>query len=580
MSYFSFLFVVWILVFLRADGPVEAGSPKTSPIEQVNPQIKYNSTFHPESGIPFSQGHAANTPQELLNRKRDAIRQAFVHTWDGYEKYAWGYDELKPVTKRGDNGWGGMGCTIVDSLDTILIMGLQEPYDRAREWVQDSLSFDKDYGASTFETTIRHLGGLISAYELSHDKLFLEKAKELADRLLPAFNTKTGIPHSTVNLKTGAAWSPSWSAGNAFLAEFGSLHLEFEALAHHLNEPSYLEKVEKINDAMLAVDTSSWEGLFPSQYHPDTGRFTNDHLTFGSRGDSFYEILLKQWIHSGKHRGNIKELYDKSMKGMINKLVKKSVNGKLTYMAEMQNSRYIEKMDHLVCFVPGMLALDGDPDHLELAKELMFTCYQFYALNPTGIAPEIAGFDPARISKDSEKDFFNQAAHYLLRPETVESLFVMWRVTKDEKYRQWGWDIFESIDAFCKTDAGYSGLRDVGNDKEVVKDDTMQSFFLAETLKYLYLLFSPDDLIPLDKFVFTTEAHPLQIYDGSEKFKQREAKRIDAARLAQEAKANEEANKVDNFDPYETKTEEEKLREKELQDADPYKDENVHGRMR
>jgi hypothetical protein len=141
-------------------------------------------------------------------------------------------------------------------------------------------------------------------------------------------------------------------------------------------------------------------------------------------------------------------------------------------------------------------------------------------------------------------------------------------------------------------------LRDVGNDKEVVKDDTMQSFFLAgtqdlpirnflffscfilETLKYLYLLFSPDDLIPLDKFVFTTEAHPLQIYDGSEKFKQREAKRIDAARLAQEAKANEEANKVDNFDPYETKTEEEKLREKELQDADPYKDENVHGRMR
>jgi hypothetical protein len=93
--------------------------------------------------------------------------------------------------------------------------------------------------------------------------------------------------------------------------------------------------------------------------------------------------------------------------------------------------------------VPGMLALDGDPDHLELAKELMFTCYQFYALNPTGIAPEIAGFDPARISKDSEKDFFNQAAHYLLRPETVESLFVMWRVTKDEKYRQWGWDIFE-----------------------------------------------------------------------------------------------------------------------------------------
>jgi hypothetical protein len=91
---------------------------------------------------------------------------------------------------------------------------------------------------------------------------------------------------------SGAAWSPSWSAGNAFLAEFGSLHLEFEALAHHLNEPSYLEKVEKINDAMLAVDTSSWEGLFPSQYHPDTGRFTNGTYSV----TPYYHI--RQWSKS------------------------------------------------------------------------------------------------------------------------------------------------------------------------------------------------------------------------------------------------------------------------------------------
>jgi mannosyl-oligosaccharide alpha-1,2-mannosidase len=90
-----------------------------------------------------------------------------------------------------------------------------------------------------------------------------------------------------------------------------------------------------------------------------------------------------------------------------------------------------------------LLTLDDTPDHLDLAKELMYTCYQMYARNPTGIAPEIAGFDASQVQQKGKEDFFNQAPHYLLRPETVESLMYLYRATKNPKYREWGWEIFE-----------------------------------------------------------------------------------------------------------------------------------------
>jgi mannosyl-oligosaccharide alpha-1,2-mannosidase len=321
--------------------------------------------------------------EKVAMERRQAIKEAFGHAWKGYKRYAWGHDELRPVSNKWNDDWGGFAVTILDSLDTLLIMELEDEFKEAKNFVA-SLNFEKDYGASVFETTIRHLGGLIAAYQLSGDEIFLTKAKELADRLLPAFNTTTGIPHSTVNLKTGIAWSPNWSGGSAFLAEFGSLHLEFEALTFHMGDSKYVDKVDRINKVILRVNTSQWDGLFPTAFHPHSGVFTNQHLTFGSRGDSFYEILLKQWLHSGKRNNAIKAVYDTAIEGMRKRLLRKSKNGKLMYIAEQNGDSLLHKMDHLVCFVPGMLALDGDSSHLELAKELIYTCYQLYSQNPTG----------------------------------------------------------------------------------------------------------------------------------------------------------------------------------------------------
>eukprot|EP01122_Echinamoeba_exundans_P013316 TRINITY_DN5796_c0_g1_i1.p1 TRINITY_DN5796_c0_g1~~TRINITY_DN5796_c0_g1_i1.p1 ORF type:complete len:561 (-),score=93.02 TRINITY_DN5796_c0_g1_i1:51-1733(-) len=446
---------------------------------------------------------------ERTKERREAVRQAFAHAWGGYKKYAWGHDEVRPVSKTADDGWGGMGATLVDSLDTALIMGFTEEFKEAVEHVR-GMTFDSNWDGSTFETTIRYLGGLLAAHELSGEKVLLEKAKLLADRMLPAFQTQTGIPYATVNLQTGHAYSPSWSGGSSFLAEFGTLQLEWNKLAHLTGEKAYSDRMDKIDNAMLSVDTSQWDGLYPSAYHPDQGRFTSNHITFGARGDSFYEYLMKSWLITGKKNGKLREAYLKAMKGMQKRLIFRTSLGNLTWIAE-EDGRIISKMDHLACFVPGMLALDDVPEHLNLAREILQTCIESYERSPTGLAPEIIGFDENQVQAHHLQDFWYQAPHNLLRPETAESLMVLYRVTRDESYREAGWKMFQAFEKECKTDAAYSGVRDVTRVGSG-KDDKMESFFLAETLKYLYLLFSPVEHVSLKKFVFNTEAHPLRKY--------------------------------------------------------------------
>ncbi|KAJ3311177.1 hypothetical protein HDU93_005309 [Gonapodya sp. JEL0774] len=184
-------------------------------------------------------------------------------------------------------------------------------------------------------------------------------------------------------------------------------------------------------------------------------------------------------------------------------------------------------MDHLVCYLPGTLALRVSPrgqridrksltesqvETLALAESLAATCYETYRRMPSGLAPEITYFRTNDDSKD-DLDVRSLDAHNLLRPETVESLFVLWRVTGDLKYREWGWAIFQSFEKWTKVEGGgYSALEDVRTTPPP-RRDRMDSFFLGETLKYLYLLFSDESLVPLDRYVFNTEAHPLPVFD-------------------------------------------------------------------
>ena len=449
---------------------------------------------------------------EDARQKRNAVRRAFVYAYEAYKKHAFGHDELKPQS-RSHHDWipGGAALTMLDSLDTMKIMGLEEYFAEGAHWVENFLNLDRDAGISVFECNIRLLGGLISAYDLSGNNVFLNKARVVADKLLAAFNTPSGIPHTTVNLLSGHSSNPSWSGGASILSEVGTLQVEFKALSDRTGDPRYAEKVTKIMDVIARhLPEHGLAGLYISA---QDGHFTTSSTSFGALGDSYYEYLIKQYLLTSKKEKKYRRLYDQAMNGMHQHLILKSKPSGLTYIAEWNGNTPSPKMDELACFTGGMLALGAEGDRaskdLQVAAELTETCYQFFKRMPSGIAPELVHF------RDGS-DFVPGASYYILRPETVESFFYMWRSTHDQKYRDWGWEVFQSIEKHCKVpnDGGYAGLKNVMTEHPV-QDDLMQSFFLAETLKYLFLLFSPDNVIPLDQYVFNTEAHPIRIFDPS-----------------------------------------------------------------
>ncbi|RLO13323.1 hypothetical protein DYB28_011607, partial [Aphanomyces astaci] len=398
--------------------------------------------------------------------RQDAIRRAMQHAWSGYETRAFGADEVAPVSgERRQNVWGGIGVTLVDSLDTLYIMGMHDEFQRARDWVANELEFshlgrDGDT-ISVFEVIIRELGGLLSAYDLSQDNLFKAKAVELADLLLPAYEDQ----------------------GDAFY------------------------------DVIQREGSYEHTGLFPVHFEPDSGTFSRSDtfVTIGALGDSFYEYLLKVWLYSGKRADDLflRQLYDDAVAGMEKHLYVHSVPDDAYFLQELRIPQMegTPQQDHLLCFVPGMLALGsvGETNatkaavHLDMATKLMHTCVSYYTRQPTGLAPDLMhlpGFDVLN-------------SIYKLRPETVESLMYMYRVTHDPIYREWGWAMFEAIEKHAKTTFGYGAVRNVHNLTDAFIEDKMESFFLAETLKYHYLLQSAPSFVPLDQYVFNTEAHPL-----------------------------------------------------------------------
>lgn len=358
------------------------------------------------------------------------------------------------------------------------------------------------------------LGGLLSAYELTNNKeeILLRMAVDLGNRLLPAFSSPTGIPYGQINLHNPQDKStPSWMHGSAVLSEFTTLQLEFRKLSLLSGDKRYDDAVTRVMEVLQRDTVRPNDGLYPASFNIMQGHFSNEHLTFGAYGDSCYEYLLKQYLLTNKTEQTYRKMYLQSMKGMFDRLWKQSSPNHLSYIAEYKNIGGIDhKMDHLVCFAGAMLALGyasnttNDIRHLHAGAALTETCYEMYARSVTGLSPETALFNMGN-------DFSTGVPYYILRPETVESIFYMYRITRDPKYREWGWKIFQSLEQHTKiATGGYSGIHNV-QQVPVMHDDHMQSFFLAETLKYLYLLFSPHHVIRLDQWVFNTEAHPLRI---------------------------------------------------------------------
>lgn len=513
-----------------------------------------------------------------------------------------GYDEYHPVSHTGKQMTPkGLGWIIVDALDTMMLMNMTTELTHARQWINSNLTYDQDHDVNTFETTIRMLGGLLSAHYLSvgypgkfapvqddiSDDIYVEKATDLADRLLGAYETQSGVPLASINLHTYKGIPSHADGGASSTAEATSLQLEMKYLAKLTGEAQYWEKAERV---MRQVDDNqAADGLVPIFIYADRGTFRGDNIRLGSRGDSYYEYLIKQYLQTSQEESVYQAMWNESMAGVKKHLLTYSSPNNFTVLAERPNglSRNLEpKMDHLVCFMPGTIALattgglplsqmqkrpnwgEQQEEDMELARELTKTCMGMYRTE-SGLAPEIAHFnihEPPLMYNDfkpkekpkspdsfikcknvacTEKeeaghdDYVFKPAdfHNLQRPETVESLFYMWRITGDEIYRQWGWEMFQ---AFIKWTAvqdgeGFSSVSDVSKTPPPMRDN-MESFwmvsdsfswtsryvlmtFQAETLKYFYLLFSSDDLLPLTDVVFNTEAHAFPRFQMGKLFK-------------------------------------------------------------
>uniref|UniRef100_A0A8C7X132 alpha-1,2-Mannosidase n=1 Tax=Oryzias sinensis TaxID=183150 RepID=A0A8C7X132_9TELE len=443
------------------------------------------------------------------NERREKVKEMMKFAWDNYKTYAWGKNELRPLTKNGHIGNMFGECLYFN--DALVRLPGEQLYSSCYVIARTEGLLKQNGEASLFEVNIRYVGGLLAAYYLTGEELYKNKALELGEKLLPAFNTPTGIPRGVINLGSGTSWSWGWaSAGSSILAEFGTLHLEFVHLTELSNNPIYTEKVMNIRKLLNKIEKP--HGLYPNFLSPVSGNWVQHHVSIGGLGDSFYEYLIKSYLMSDKTDEEAKDMYYSALQAIEANLVQKSPGG-LTYVAEWRGGILDHKMGHLACFSGGMIGIgadDGEPEkrqhYLDLAAEITHTCHESYTRSDTKLGPEAFRFDSgaeATANRLSDR-------YYILRPEVIESYMYMWRLTHDPKYREWGWEAVEALERYCRVESGFSGIRDVYS-MTVSHDNMQQSFFLSETLKYLYLLFSDDDLLSLEDWVFNTEAHPLPI---------------------------------------------------------------------
>lgn len=443
----------------------------------------------------------------------------------------------------------GMGWIIVDALDTLILMNLTTELAHARHWVANNLTYDQNQEVNTFETTIRMLGGLLSAHYLTtafpdmapmnategalNEDLYLEKATDLADRLIGAYDSQSGIPFASVNMKTGKGAMSHQDNGASSTAEAGSLQLEMKYLSKLTGETSYWQGTERV--IQVIDDNGARDGLVPIFIYADKGTFQGSNIRLGSRGDSYYEYLIKQYLQTSKQEPVYLEMWEQALVGVQKHLITYTKNSNLTVIAERPDGldgRLYPKMDHLACFMPGTIALSvtkgltvaearksaawgaKQDAELELATQLMKTCWGMYKSTATGLSPEIAHFrvhDPPLAMKDgiptsptvlddtsvvdwqADYDIHQNDVHNLQRPETVESLFYFWRITGDSKYREWGWEMFESFMKHSETPngAGYTSIADVTKVPTSLRDN-MESFWLV-SLYRSFLDMKPSD---------------------------------------------------------------------------------------
>lgn len=414
------------------------------------------------------------------------VKSELLESWHSYERIAWGHDELRSLTEQPRDWYGNESLlmTPVDSLDTLILLGCKEEAAKAHALIVEKLSFDKDINVKVFEINIRLLGGLLSAYQLTGDPKLLQLADDLGTRLLPAFDSPTGMPYMFVNLRTGKT-----SGAKSNPAEIGTLILEFGTLSKLTKKPVYYDKAKRALTELY--NRRSKLGLVGEEIDVESGQWTSKASHVGGAIDSYYEYLLKCSRLFGDR--DCQSMWSTSIRA-LNEHVAEEMKSGLWYGEVDMDTGAFTKHEYgaLQAFFPAVLAMSGD---LERARRLQASGYRMWTFK--GIEPEAFDYVAMKVTDP----------RYPLRPEIIESAYYLHHYTHDPRYLRMGKTFFDALMKHCRTEEGYTTIKSV---EDMEQGDLMPSYFLAETLKYLYLLFAPEKTLAFDKVVFNTEAHPLR----------------------------------------------------------------------
>ncbi|UKZ83938.1 hypothetical protein TrVFT333_011753 [Trichoderma virens FT-333] len=516
-----------LLVYFWSTSSVSSSSPpdwrtpkynsyfwKTLPVNYPPKSIRPLPTTSPVKYPKVQTSFAKESPEARKTRqdRQLAVKDVFAKCWASYKEHAWTADELAPVSGGKKNPFGGWAATLVDSLDTLWIMGMKPEFDAAVV-AAHAIDFTKTAlkEVNVFETNIRYLGGFLSAYDLSGDSRLLDKAIEVGEMLYKAFDTPNRMPITRWDIHAAMDGKKQEASPGVLVAEIGSLSMEFTRLSMITRDPKWFDAVQRIMDGMAAQQKStSLPGLWPLVVSAQGETYDKgDAFTMGAMADSVYEYLPKMAALMGASCPCTRKCSVKTENGAIN--------------LDPQGQ-------HLVCFLGGLMALGGKmfnrPQDLSAATKLVDGCVWTYKALPTASCPKHSTCCPARPPKpvngtrppgrrkSPPPPGFTSIPdrRYILRPEAIESVFVLYRATGRADLIESAWAMFNAINSTTSTALANSAVWDITVPRDQLPDrsDSMESFWLGETLKYFYLIFSEPSTISLDEYVFNTEAHPFK----------------------------------------------------------------------
>ncbi|USP74330.1 glycoside hydrolase family 47 protein [Curvularia clavata] len=570
--------VVWICYFLPADQGVQFqqgtnhdatvllarymnDASLVRPIRARPSSFDWNSVnfTYPLSRKPSLPAPFKNRPRiqhrlrsESQEERRLAVKKVFKKSWASYRSKAWMKDALKPISGGYVDQFSGWAATLVDSLDTLWIMGMRDEFYEAVEAVGTI-----DFGASTsgrvntFETCIRYLGGLLAAYDLSGHEVLKEKAIEVGDLLYVAFNTENGMPVDFIDFETAKTGEGLVVENQVVSASPGTITLEFSRLSQITANDKYYAAASRLMDVFHKdQNATKLPGMWPMMVSMRNQDVVSGYqFTIGGNADSLYEYLPKAYALLGsadpsaaKYEVMSRAFMDTAMQNLF---FSPMIPGKEDILISgnvdvLDNGPSLDpESEHLSCFIGGLYALGGrlfnNDEYLDHGAKLARGCAYAYQAFPSGIMPErynmvlCPGPDHRKRCVWDEQRYAEAAAarpqhkphlpkgfttakdpRYILRPEAIESVFILWRITGDPVWRDIAWTMFEAVASETDTKLANAAIMDV-TVKGSEKEDYMESFWMAETLKYFYLCFTDTSLISLDDFVLNTEAHPFRL---------------------------------------------------------------------